>query len=118
MNRFLATFFVAWALIAPAGLLFALPPRNDCPTCVFPGEEWEIVPRGGLAGLGWDADALARVRDFVRDSANSTGIVVADRGRIVFQYGDIEGVVRIWPPCARASWRCCTATGSRTAPST
>ena len=90
MRRFLATFFVAWALSAPAGLLFAHPARNDCPTCVFPGEEWEIVPRDGLSGFGWDANGLARVRDFVRDSANSTGIVVADRGRIVFQYGDTE----------------------------
>ena len=90
MRRFLAPFFVAWVLIAPAGLLFALGSRTDCPTCVFPGEEWEIVPRDGLSGFGWDADALGLVRDFVRDSANSTGIVVADRGRIVFQYGDIE----------------------------
>ena len=90
MRRFLAPFFVAWVLMAPAGLLFALESRTDCPTCVFPGEEWEIVPRDGLAGFGWEADALGLVRDFVRDSANSTGIVVADRGRIVFQYGDIE----------------------------
>ena len=90
MRTFLATFVVAWALIAPAQPLFALAPRSDCPTCVFPGEEWEIVPRDGLAGFGWDADALGLVRDFIRDSANSTGIVVADRGRIVFQFGDIE----------------------------
>ena len=66
------------------------PSRNKCPTCVFPGAEWEIVPSDALAGYGWDADELGLVRDFVRDSANSTGIVVADRGRIVFQYGDIE----------------------------
>ena len=80
----------AWAPLVPADLRAALPDRPRCPTCVFPGEEWEIVPRDGLGALGWDAGALGLVRDFVRDSANSTGIVVADRGRIVFQYGDVE----------------------------
>ena len=90
MRAFLATVFVAASLCAAAEPLLASPSRNKCPTCVFPGAEWEIVPSDALAGYGWDADELGLVRDFVRDSANSTGIVVADRGRIVFQYGDIE----------------------------
>jgi len=56
----------------------------------FPDEEWEYVGRGELAGYGWSAEGLRRATDFIRDSANSTGIVVADRGRVVFTYGDIE----------------------------
>ena len=90
MRACLATFIVAASLCAASEPIFASTSRNNCPTCVFPGTEWEIVPSDALEGYGWDADELGLVRDFVRDSANSTGIVVADRGRIVFQYGDIE----------------------------
>lgn len=56
----------------------------------FPGEEWETVNRLSLEAYGWSDDALRDASDFIRDYANSTGIVVVDRGRIVFSYGDIE----------------------------
>jgi CubicO group peptidase (beta-lactamase class C family) len=57
---------------------------------IFPGEEWDYVSRSQLGSYGWSVDGLRRASDFVRDSANSTGIVVVDRGRVVFTYGDIE----------------------------
>jgi CubicO group peptidase (beta-lactamase class C family) len=58
---------------------------------VFPGEEWEYVRRpADLGAYGWDADRLQQARAFIRDSANTTGLVVVDRGRVVFTYGDIE----------------------------
>lgn len=60
------------------------------PQVTFPGTEWEFVPRSQLGLYGWAADGLRSTSDFVRDSANSTGIVVVDRGRVVFTYGDIE----------------------------
>ena len=60
------------------------------PDRVFPGETWEYVARGDLEAYGWPSAALRRASDFVRDSANSTGIVVVDRGRVVFTFGDIE----------------------------
>ncbi len=56
----------------------------------FPGEEWEYVRGFDLADYGWDADKLQDITAFLRDSANSTGVVVADRGRVVFRFGDIE----------------------------
>lgn len=59
-------------------------------TMTFPKETWEVVPRGQLQAYGWSPELLQRATAFVRDSANSTGIVVADRGRIVWTYGDIE----------------------------
>ena len=63
----------------------------QCDACVFPGEDWEYV-RGeqALSALGWDQDGLRAVTAFLRDSANSTGVVVADRGRVVYTFGDIE----------------------------
>ncbi|MEQ9399074.1 MAG: serine hydrolase [Longimicrobiales bacterium] len=57
---------------------------------VVPGEQWEEVPRSGLEAYGWDADRLQELRAFIRDSANTTGMVVVDRGRVVFDYGDVE----------------------------
>jgi CubicO group peptidase (beta-lactamase class C family) len=56
----------------------------------FPGEEWEEVSSRDLAAYGWDADLLRDLFGFVRDSANTTGLVVADRGRVVFEFGDVE----------------------------
>ncbi|MEQ8329188.1 MAG: serine hydrolase [Longimicrobiales bacterium] len=57
---------------------------------VVPGAQWEEVPRSGLEAYGWDADRLQELRAFIRDSANTTGLVVVDRGRVVFDYGDVE----------------------------
>ncbi len=57
---------------------------------IFPGHEWEVVPRSQLESYGWSDDDLRDLSAFVRDSANSTGIVVVDRGRVVFTYGDID----------------------------
>jgi CubicO group peptidase (beta-lactamase class C family) len=74
-----------------AALLLALPasgqPRTD-PT--FPGATWETVGREGLAAYGWNADELRAASGFLADSSYATGVVVVDRGRIVFTFGDIE----------------------------
>lgn len=69
----------------------ATPAAAQCDACVFPGEDWEYV-RGeqALSALGWDQGGLRAVTAFLRDSANSTGVVVADRGRVVYTFGDIE----------------------------
>lgn len=57
---------------------------------VFPGESWEEVRRQDLAAYGWSPEVLRRTYEFIRDSANTTGLVVVDRGRVVFTYGDVE----------------------------
>ena len=64
------------------------PLAAQCNDCVFPGETWEVVRRADLAEYGWDPDLLQRAGAFLRDSANSTGVVVAHKGRIVFTFGD------------------------------
>lgn len=62
-------------------------PRTDP---VFPGASWEVVPRADLPAYGWDAQQLRATSDFLRDSSYATGVVVVDRGRVVFTFGDIE----------------------------
>jgi CubicO group peptidase (beta-lactamase class C family) len=59
-------------------------------TSVFPGEEWEYVRPPELEAYGWDREGLRQTSQFLRDSANTTGLFVVDRGRVVFDYGDIE----------------------------
>lgn len=77
---------LAVGLALGLALLRAAPPA----TATFPGAEWERVEAADLAGYGWDATQLGAVRTFIRDHANTTGLVVVDRGRVVFSYGDIE----------------------------
>jgi len=57
---------------------------------VFPGETWEYVARTDLGAYGWSPEVLGRTTEFIRDESNTTGLVVVDRGRVVYQYGDIE----------------------------
>ncbi len=77
--------FIAVALLVPAA---AQGPARQAET--FPGATWEYVGRGDLAAYGWSADVLRKATDYIRDESNTTGLVVVDRGRVVFRYGDIE----------------------------
>jgi len=72
-------------------LVLAVPLAGQATTdVVYPGEHWEYVSRQDLGAYGWDAAKLRSVYDFIRDSANTTGLVVVDRGRVVFTYGDVQ----------------------------
>ncbi|MCZ6918343.1 MAG: serine hydrolase [Gemmatimonadetes bacterium] len=59
---------------------------------VFPGTEWESLWRNGqaLEAYGWSAQGLRGAWEYIRDSSNTTGLMVIDRGRVVFQFGDVE----------------------------
>ena len=59
-------------------------------TAVFPGATWEQVARHDLPTYGWSPEALQKTTTYIRDESNTTGLVVVDRGRIVYRYGDIE----------------------------
>lgn len=73
-----ASLFAAWA-----GAQVATAP-------VFPGESWEYVEDENLAAYGWSEDVLDETTRFIRDESNTTGLVVVDRGRVVYRFGDIE----------------------------
>ncbi|MFQ6047518.1 MAG: serine hydrolase domain-containing protein [Gemmatimonadales bacterium] len=59
---------------------------------VYPGGEWEYVwpDPGALEAYGWSAAGLRGAWGYVRDSSNTTGLIVVDRGRVVFEFGDVE----------------------------
>jgi CubicO group peptidase (beta-lactamase class C family) len=60
------------------------------PAAVFPGASWDYVAPPELGAHGWSSAALRKTMEFIRDESNTTGLVVVDRGRVVFRYGDIE----------------------------
>ncbi len=57
---------------------------------VYPGTEWEYVGARQLDDYGWWEPGLGQAWEFIRDSSNTTGLVVIDRGRVVFEFGDVE----------------------------
>jgi len=60
------------------------------PASIFPSTSWEYVPPSELGAHGWSSAGLRKTMEFIRDESNTTGLVVVDRGRVVFRYGDIE----------------------------
>lgn len=86
MSRRLSIFWIfllSLVCVAPADC------QVDTET-VFPGEEWEYVRPADLEEYGWSDGPMGELFRFARDSSNTTGFVVVDRGRVVFQFGDIE----------------------------
>ena len=59
---------------------------------VYPGAEWDYLGRNprAIEEHGWFPQGLLRTFNFLRDSSNTTGLVVVDGGRVVFTFGDIE----------------------------
>jgi CubicO group peptidase (beta-lactamase class C family) len=57
---------------------------------VFPGKTWQHVERGDLPAIGWSPELLQKTTTFIRDNSHTTGLVVVDRGRVVYQYGDVQ----------------------------
>lgn len=55
-----------------------------------PGQEWERLRGPALEAYGWSAEGLGSAFVFLADSSNATGVVVVDRGRVVFEFGDVE----------------------------
>ena len=81
---------VLFAVVLGLLLLPSRPVSGQAPTApVFPGERWEEVTGRDLEAYGWSRDGLQEAFAFLRDSSNVTGVVVVDRGRVVFDFGDV-----------------------------
>lgn len=80
----------AAVVVSGTALTGARAPDRTAPDTVFPGAEWEYVRPNALAAWGWSADGLRRAWEYIRDSSTTTGLVVVDRGRVVFRFGDVE----------------------------
>jgi len=54
----------------------------------YPDSTWKEIT--DLKVAGWNATKLNDLRKFIIDSTHSTGILVVQHGKILFQYGDIQ----------------------------
>ncbi|NII29783.1 serine hydrolase [Pseudoflavitalea sp. X16] len=54
----------------------------------YPDSSWQLVTN--IAKNGWNNDSLNKLRLFIIDSTNSTGVVVIQSGKILFEYGDTK----------------------------
>lgn len=77
-------------LIVQTSLLTAPLAAQVAAQPVFPGEAWDYVGKDALSAYGWSPEVLEKTTKFIRDESNTTGLVVVDRGRVVYQFGDIE----------------------------
>ncbi len=89
LTRRRASFPALWAFLFAALLAAPLAAQTEV---VYPDEQWEYVwpDDDTLEAYGWDAEALEDAYAFIRDSANTTGLVVVNRGRVVLEFGDVE----------------------------
>ena len=55
---------------------------------VFPDSNWEFVK--DPSAQGWDTAKLNKLKQFIIDSANTTGMMVVQHGKVIFTYGDIQ----------------------------
>jgi len=89
-------------LSLPLALTFFLAPAA-AQDSVFPGETWEYVVKDDLQTHGWSPEVLEKTTSFIRDESNTTGLVVVDRGRVVYQFGDIEELRHIPHSCLHST---------------
>ncbi len=54
---------------------------------VFPGDEWSYNEKPEAEG--WDQAIMRELRSYIIDSTVVTGLVIAQKGKIVFSYGDL-----------------------------
>lgn len=54
----------------------------------FPDKTWEYLDKSEQ--FGWNSEKINKLNDFVRDSTNTTGLVIIQSGKILFEYGDTE----------------------------
>ncbi len=84
MKKVLVTLLVSYSTFSFAQT-FPSGKKNDF---VFPGNSWEYVK--DPSSQGWDAAKLTKLRQFIIDSANTTGMMVVQHGKVIFSYGDVQ----------------------------
>lgn len=57
-------------------------------TAVYPDSNWSVI--ANPVEQGWNKDSLSKLKSFIINATNATGMVVIQSGKILFEYGDIE----------------------------
>ena len=56
----------------------------------YPGSAWQNL--SNPEKNGWNTTKLTELRKYITDSANTTGMLVIQHGKILFQYGNVEEI--------------------------
>lgn len=54
----------------------------------FPAETWEKIEHPTL--YGWDANKLSAIEEYIIDSTSTTGMMIIQNGKVVFEYGNVS----------------------------
>lgn len=63
-------------------------PSDKKTDLVFPDNSWEYIK--DPSAQGWDTTKLKNLKQFIIDSANTTGMMVIQNGKVIFSYGDLK----------------------------
>lgn len=63
-------------------------PASQNSLALYPDSTWERIINPN--NYGWDNTKLRQLRSYIIDSTHTTGMVVIQSGRILFEYGDIQ----------------------------
>jgi CubicO group peptidase (beta-lactamase class C family) len=55
---------------------------------IYPDSTWQQL--NNVSEIGWSNDSLNKLKAFIIDSTNATGMVVIQSGKILFDYGDTK----------------------------
>ena len=55
---------------------------------IYPDSTWQSMNDTDIEG--WSNDSISKLKRFIIDSTNATGMVVIQSGKILFDYGDIK----------------------------
>jgi CubicO group peptidase (beta-lactamase class C family) len=55
---------------------------------IFPDTSWEYIK--DPSSNGWNNNKLIQLKQFIIDSANTTGMMVIQHGKVIFSYGDVQ----------------------------
>lgn len=71
-------------------LAFSQSSLTQSKSYVYPDSSWEFI--NDISKKGWNDDSLNKLKSFIIDSSNATGMLVIQSGKILFNYGDIEEI--------------------------
>ncbi len=73
--------------LSSLGTYAQLPNPADLNAYSYPGAQWETV--ADPAAQQWDVDQLHSLKQFIIDSAHTTGMMIVHHRKVVFTYGDV-----------------------------
>ncbi len=83
-KKFLFSILILYSTFSYAQTL----PSDKKTEFVFPDSSWEYIK--DPSAQGWDTTKLKNLKQFIIDSANTTGMMVIQNGKVIFSFGDLK----------------------------